>query len=428
MTLAHAALQDPVYLEPLVGVPRICVSMVPAAGPFKGKDAKTWATIRTDLEQRKYDRIPLQLSKLKKEHPARRSVELALEVIDEQVTSDGVQALLDEYPADACLQQLGVLISIIQQDRMGMAQRMDAAIALAPEDPDVVLLGALLNPGDDPEAMHTRLEAAVERAPDLAALRLVAGRGSIDVGDLKGAVDHFAAAEKLGVSDVSEPLFHLRRMAGELEDYLKQASSMQLPMDLVDFSKAKAGEESYTQAFDRALGVGEGQRLVATLTTNQGVLECELHHRRTPVTVANFVGLARGVQASNAGEGKPFYDGLIFHRVIPEFMIQGGDPQGDGTGNPGYRFIDEFEPTLAFDEPGMLAMANSGPSTNGSQFFITEQPTPHLSGKHTIFGACTPASVEIAEKIARVEAEGDRPVEDVVIQSVVIAAKPVEKP
>jgi len=165
--------------------------------------------------------------------------------------------------------------------------------------------------------------------------------------------------------------------------------------------------------------------LVATIETTKGKFTCELYDKQAPITVANFVGLARGLRPwldtkSGKWVKKPFYDGLIFHRVIPGFMIQGGDPLGTGTGNPGYKFEDEFSPDLKFDRPGLLAMANAGPITNGSQFFITEGTPAHLTGRHTIFGHCDPLSLvtEIAgvEKGAR-----DKPVTDVVIKKVTIA-------
>jgi peptidyl-prolyl cis-trans isomerase A (cyclophilin A) len=147
--------------------------------------------------------------------------------------------------------------------------------------------------------------------------------------------------------------------------------------------------------------------------------------------VANFVGLARGLRPwkdprSGQWVKKPFYDGLIFHRVIPGFMIQGGDPLGMGTGNPGYRFEDEFVAELKFDKPGLLAMANAGPATNGSQFFITEGTPQHLSGRHTIFGLCDPLS--LVTKIAGV-AKGprDKPVKDVVSKKVTVARKGKKK-
>ncbi len=181
----------------------------------------------------------------------------------------------------------------------------------------------------------------------------------------------------------------------------------------------------------------------AVLMTSMGNITCELFPKQAPETVANFVGLARGTKAwtdSKTGKkmvGKPLYDGTIFHRVIPNFMIQGGDPLGTGEGDPGYRFKDEFDPSLAFDKPGRLAMANSGPGTNGSQFFITEVPTQHLNNHHTIFGQCDNASVELVKKIAQVDRDpqNDKPFLAVVLKHVTITgipgapvAKPAAKP
>lgn len=135
----------------------------------------------------------------------------------------------------------------------------------------------------------------------------------------------------------------------------------------------------------KAMSSIEGKNgLFAILTTEKGEIALELSYKETPMTVTNFVGLAEGTL--DAAKGKPFYDGLKFHRVISDFMIQGGDPKGNGTGGPGYKFPDEFVEGKIFDKPGKLAMANSGPGTNGSQFFITHVPTDWLNYKHTIFG------------------------------------------
>ena len=141
--------------------------------------------------------------------------------------------------------------------------------------------------------------------------------------------------------------------------------------------------------------------LYMTFETEKGNIACKLFESEAPVTVHKIVGLAVGKIG-----GKRFYDGLIFHRVIPNFMIQGGDPRGTGMGSPGFPgfpFKDEFVPTLRFDVPGRLAMANSGPNTNGSQFFITEVPTPHLNNRHTILGQC--GNLDVVKAIARVPAD-----------------------
>ncbi len=146
------------------------------------------------------------------------------------------------------------------------------------------------------------------------------------------------------------------------------------------------------------------ESITATFQTSLGEIVVKLLPEKAPKTVANFVGLAEGTREwKDPGSGqtvkRPLYDGTMFHRVIPDFMIQGGDPLGTGTGGPGYRFEDEIGPDNRFDKPGLLAMANAGPNTNGSQFFITEVPTPHLNRGHTIFGEVV-KGIELVRKIA----------------------------
>ena len=159
----------------------------------------------------------------------------------------------------------------------------------------------------------------------------------------------------------------------------------------------------------------------AIIHTTAGDLHCTLFPKQAPIGVANFIGLAEGTKdwTSPIGHvkkhGVPLYDGTIFHRVIPEFMIQGGDPAGNGSGDPGYQFKNETPPDLKFDRPGRLAYANSGPDTNGSQFFVTEVPYPSLNGGYTIFGQCDDAAVELVKKIARMPTNGETPVHPVKI-------------
>ncbi|GAA1451582.1 peptidylprolyl isomerase [Nocardiopsis tropica] len=167
------------------------------------------------------------------------------------------------------------------------------------------------------------------------------------------------------------------------------------------------------------------QDLFAKLNTNHGTIKVRLLPDYAPKTVANFVDLASGDKEwtnpeTNEKTKEKLYDGTIFHRVIPGFMIQGGDPLGMGVGGPGYEFNDEFHPDLQFSKPYLLAMANSGPNTNGSQFFITLNPTPHLVGKHTIFGEVAEGQ-DVVESIGQVETgRNDRPNSDVILESVVI--------
>jgi peptidyl-prolyl cis-trans isomerase A (cyclophilin A) len=182
----------------------------------------------------------------------------------------------------------------------------------------------------------------------------------------------------------------------------------------------------------------------AIIDTTAGKLTCVLFPDKAPIGVANFIGLARGTKDwTNPATGRkmhgvPLYNGTIFHRVIPGFMIQGGDPIGTGEGDPGYKFKNETSPDLQFDRPGRLAYANAGPDTNGSQFFVTEVPYPSLNGGYTIFGQCDDPSVELVKKIARMPRNGnDRPNDPPKIVKIAIlhaggthppVHKPVHKP
>jgi len=165
--------------------------------------------------------------------------------------------------------------------------------------------------------------------------------------------------------------------------------------------------------------------MYAEFVTNKGTFVTELYYKATPITVANFISLAEGTneKVDSTYAGKKFYNGLTFHRVIDNFMIQGGDPNGNGSGGPGYSFPDEFNDTLQHDSKGILSMANSGPNTNGSQFFITLKETPHLNGRHTVFGKVLEGQ-KVVDSIGKIETAGqNKPVEDIVIKEMNIIRK-----
>jgi len=177
------------------------------------------------------------------------------------------------------------------------------------------------------------------------------------------------------------------------------------------------------------LKIDSNQTVEAVIKTSLGDISVELYADKAPKTVANFVGLSEGTQPwldprnDKLNENTPLYQNIIFHRVIKDFMVQGGDPLGQGIGGPGYSFEDEFVGELKFDEPGILAMANSGPATNGSQFFITTVPTPWLNGKHTIFGKVT-KGMDVLMNIQNVQTDtNDKPVDPVTIKSIEVIRK-----
>ncbi len=213
--------------------------------------------------------------------------------------------------------------------------------------------------------------------------------------------------------DVDELALKLERTERERDALKNRVSTLQERVDAQKLAEMLA-----------RLGLEPGQELGATLDTTQGTITCELFPEHAPITVTNFVELAEGSRewtdpATGEKTKRKLYDGTIFHRVIPGFMVQGGDPLGKGSGGPGYKFQDEVGSGMKFDKPGLLAMANAGPGTNGSQFFITLGTPAHLNGKHTIFGFCEPQ--ETVEAIAGVErGSRDKPAVDQVLRRVTI--------
>jgi peptidyl-prolyl cis-trans isomerase A (cyclophilin A) len=200
------------------------------------------------------------------------------------------------------------------------------------------------------------------------------------------------------------------------------------PAEMRAFNTAQGDPKEGVFTLEEALaGLPGNGALWVEFVTSRGVINCELFEREAPNTIANFVGLARGLRPFlKGGEWTtgPYYDGVTFHRVIPGFMIQAGDPTGTGTGNPGYVIQDEIGPTHTHDDAGILSMANRGPGTGGAQFFITLGPTPHLDGKHTVFGRCDEAGAELADDIALVPRDSnDRPNDPEVIETVRIVRR-----
>jgi len=218
------------------------------------------------------------------------------------------------------------------------------------------------------------------------------------------------------------PFFHLLSFSGA---YMRKYLIVVLALSSLHLlSQATPPAKTATKS---GAAVAPPSPPTAIVDTTAGKLTCVLYPKQAPTGVANFIGLAKGTKDwTNPSTGRkmhgvPLYNGTIFHRVIPDFMIQGGDPLGTGTGDPGYKFKNETTPDLQFDKPGRLAYANAGPDTNGSQFFITEVAYSSLNGGYTIFGQCDDASVELVKKIARMPRNGnDRPDDPVKITKITV--------
>ena len=234
------------------------------------------------------------------------------------------------------------------------------------------------------------------------------------------------------------PHIHLFFAACTLSAALAASATADTTPPAASSAKEESAPVPIAEAVKGVKGKGQLTAKIDVETKGQkGTFTCSLFEDETPVTVANFAALARGLRKwkdpkSDQWVKRPLYDGTLCHRVIPEFMIQCGDPAGTGRGGPGYAFDDEIKGNIGFTRPGLLAMANrgldraTGKGTNGSQFFITEKETPWLNGRHTIFGRCEPVDLEI--KLARVPAPGNRPTTDVVVKKVTITRSGKKQP
>ena len=363
------------------------------------------------------------LEALPAEHPATVGAGAVADLMDGelQAAATALEPLTEAHPTDACALGTAALAVWATGRRMPATELLQRARAQDPLDGRLAFLSWYLQiePARD---LIEALDAGLAAEPDHPGLLMARGAAYLEVNESAEAIPLLERAAELGFVEADAPLLQAYFLAGRRGPYLKRASQLGLPLgDGGAIGKADDPEA----AFHELLGY-DGSSLTAVFNTSMGTLRCALFVDDAPVTVANFVGLARGTQAwidaSGAQVTDALYDGTTFHRVIPEFMIQGGDPAGNGTGGPGYTFFDEVTPSHRFDRPGVLAMANRGPHTNGSQFFVTEVPTPHLDGGHTIFGQCDEASVEIVRQIARVATDKARPVEPVTLESVTISS------
>lgn len=323
---------------------------------------------------------------------------------DLETATVGLDALVAVHGAEPCL----LATSAAAQEMVGRAdearKRIGLARTLAPDDPELALMWAYMGSLEEAGDVLPLLEVGATEKPRRTGYAIALGVAAITRGDAEGAVGWLEQAVEHGDGKVAPMLLTAYRAAGHTDDYLRLASQMALPVP-GDLAELEAPLDTLMGRW----GVEGEEALTVTVATSLGDAHCELFPRAAPITVSNFVGLATGTQRWLTPEGQlgegPLYDDLVFHRVIPEFMVQTGDPEGTGKGGPGYVFPDEVDPELRFDRPGRLAMANSGPNSNGSQFFITETETAHLDGRHTVFGQCDDASVELVKQIARHEGE-----------------------
>ncbi len=332
---------------------------------------------------------------------------------------------LTESPetADACLLQAAAWTAL-RTGRTGQGGMLAKLAATAGPElvPAQMLWGFWQTTNRDPEGAAKTFRGVLALQPDHPLANGALGAWELSRGDALLAVPRLEIAQRAGLP-VGPLLTGAYFGAQMLPEYVRAASASGWPMG---DAGALGQSDDPLAAYRSLLGVGPTDGLVVDLETSLGTLTCQLFWQDAPVTVANFVGLARGTQpyrdprTGAAGSG-PYYDGTVLHRVIPEFMVQMGDPTGTGSGDPGYRFPDEIAPQHRFDKPGVLAMANGGPNTNGAQFFVTEVPTPHLDGHHTIFGQCDDAAVEVAKQIARVPVgDMDKPVQDIILNKVTV--------
>ena len=415
------ATADSTWLRGRPGYPAVCLSKIAAAGRL-GPDQAAFDNGVAALQEGDVVGARAAVESATGGHPAIQGLSGALALVEGRALDARpiYRDLASDWLEDGCVQHTaGVVYLSAGLGRMARGF-VRSAVQLQPDEIETrYLVGLVERAAGDEESAARAFRDVVQRAPThpgaslaLASYHLARGDGLLAVPMLRNARD--------GGLEVGDALARALYRSGEKGPYIAEASRLGWPMG----DGGRLAEAADPLAAYRALlGVDSDGTLSVHMDTTMGPLDCELFWQAAPVTVANFVGLARGTQpwrdpiTLEPGEG-PLYPGTPFHRVIPGFMVQGGDARGDGSGDPGYRFADEIDPQLRFDRAGRLAMANSGPDSNGSQFFVTDVPTPHLNAKHTIFGQCTEGSLQTIAKMNRQpRLAGDRPAVPIVLES-----------
>lgn len=405
----------------------MCVSSMPDAPRLADKDRTALALAVTAIANGAPDEARAGMAALP-DHPAVAHAAAVLGILTGDPTAaTTLLALAAEHPQDACALAMGAMASATLDDADGAMRLLTSARQAAPNDGAIAFLSWWLGLEDNAVVMPV-LDAALAAAtdpsvPGYAGLALAVGLERLSNGD-ESALHLLEVAVDAGMAEAVGVLLLAYRDLGRHPEYLVLASKAGLLAD--DGSVAQAADPQV--AYDALIGRGAGEALTATFDTSLGAFTCRLLPDVAPVAVANFVGWARGTAPwldprDGTERTTPLYAGTSFHRVIPEFMIQGGDPLGTGAGGPGFRYLDEVDADVTFDRPGRLALANNGPNANGSQFFVTEVAVPRLDGRHTIFGECDEAAVKRVAQIARVPRDpDDRPLEPVILNQIAIAS------
>lgn len=414
-------------LSPTPAAPTVCVSSVAEAGPLKA-ELGAWDQAAAALKAG--DSARARSAVEGGTHPALRSVKVAADLLDEDWDAARLKLipLLDEFPQDGCLNEAAAW-TYLSAGKDGLARtHASKALAANPTSTNAHFLSASisLQLGKVDQASST-LRAILQTEPEHVGANLLLGALYLVQGDELLALPLLEKAQA-GGGDASAYLAPTYYGAGRIPEYLALASAAGWPLG---DGGALATSDQVWADYLSLIGIADGDHLGVTLETSEGTLNCTLFYEDAPLTVANFVGLAEGKitwtdpKTEETMEGVKLYDGTRFHRVISGFMVQGGDPMSRhddkssewGSGSPGYTFPDEISPRLRFDQPGVLAMANAGPGTNGSQFFVTDGPAEFLNGRHTIFGQCEPVDL-VGDMAAVSKNAADQPLDPLTLHHV----------